>query len=89
MLRTSRRRALGEVLRIQLEDGRSFTASPRHPTANGRLLGQLRIGDRLSGSRVAEIASIPYRGFTYDLLPSGPTGDYFADGVLLGSTLSR
>jgi hypothetical protein len=26
-------------------------------------------------------------GATYDLLPSGPTGAYWADGVLLGSTL--
>jgi hypothetical protein len=26
-------------------------------------------------------------GGTYDLLPSGPTGTYWADGVLLGSTL--
>ena len=33
---------------------------------------------------------IPYAGgFTFDLLPSGPTGTYFANGVLLGSTLSR
>ena len=34
------------------------------------------------------MTAVPYRGFTYDLLPSGPTGEYIADGVLLGSTLS-
>jgi hypothetical protein len=32
---------------------------------------------------------IPYtNGSTYDLLPSGPTGTYFADGILLRSTLA-
>jgi hypothetical protein len=33
-------------------------------------------------------ALVPYTSATYDLLPSGPTGTYFADGVLLGSTLA-
>jgi hypothetical protein len=27
--------------------------------------------------------------FTFDLLPSGPSGLYWANGVLLGSTLRR
>jgi hypothetical protein len=26
---------------------------------------------------------------TYDILPSGPTGAYWADGVALGSTIPR
>ena len=26
-------------------------------------------------------------GFTYDLLPSGATGDYWVDGILVRSTL--
>ena len=53
-----------------------------------RLIGQLRVGLRLDGVRIDSISAVPYRGFTYDLLPSGPTGEYLADGVLLGSTLS-
>jgi len=89
VLRTRRRRASGPILRIVLADGRTVVVSPGHPTANGRLLGWLHVGDGLAGSRVSSVTSIPYRGFTYDLLPSGPTGDYLADGVLLGSTLSR
>jgi hypothetical protein len=44
---------------------------------------------RFDGSTVVSARRIAYRGgFTYDLLPSGPTGTYFANGVLLGSTLS-
>ena len=79
-----------EMVRLTLRDGRSVVASPGHPTADGRLLGDLRPGDHLDGSRVAGTVLVPYRGtFTYDLLPSGPTGSYFVDGVLLGSTLAQ
>jgi hypothetical protein len=79
-----------EVVRFRLADGRSVLVSPGHPTSDGRLVGELRVGDRLDGSRVVGADRVPYSGrFTYDLLPSGPTGTYFANGVLLGSTLAR
>lgn len=77
-----------EVVRVQLVDGRTVVASPGHPTADGRTVGQLAAGDSIGGSTVAAVTLLPYAGFTYDLLPSGPTGSYFADGVLLGSTLA-
>jgi hypothetical protein len=78
-----------QVVRVTLADGRSVVASPGHPTADGRPLGSLRQGDTLDGSRVVVVTMLRYTGpATYDLLPSGPTGTYFADGVLLGSTLS-
>jgi len=39
---------------------------------------------------VAGAERTPYRsGTTFDLLPSGPTGTYWADGIPLGSTLRR
>jgi hypothetical protein len=75
------------VLRITLVDGRVVEASPGHPTADGHHVGDLRTGDLLDGSPISAIASIPYTGDTWDLLPAGPTGDYWANGVLLGSTL--
>jgi len=78
-----------QVLAITLADGRSITASPGHPTADGRHLGQLQPGDVLDGARIVAVVAAPYSGFTYDLLPGGVTGAYWADGVLLGSTLLR
>jgi hypothetical protein len=79
-----------EVVRLRLANGKTAFASPGHPTPDGRLVGELGIGDRLDGSTVVSARLIPYVGrFTYDLLPSGPTGTYFANGVLLGSTLAR
>lgn len=77
-----------EVLRLALADGRAVTASPGHPTADGRALGDLEAGDSYDGSFVVTVTLIPYRGATWDLLPSGPSGTYFANGVPLGSTLS-
>jgi Hint domain-containing protein len=90
VLRTGHMQApLGhEVIRLTLADGRTVTVSPGHPTADGRTIGQLRPGDAFDGSRVVASTPIGYSGSaTYDLLPSGPTGTYFAGGLLLGSTL--
>jgi len=90
VLRTGHMQApLGhEVIRLTLADGRTVTLSPGHPTADGRTTGQLRPGDAFDGSRVVASTPIGYSGSaTYDLLPSGPTGTYFANSVLLASTL--
>src|SRR5439155_19444314 len=77
-----------EVVRLSLLDGRKVVASPGHPTADGRRVGDLRPGESFDGSRVVAAVLIPYAGaVTFDLLPSGPTGTYFANGILLGSTL--
>jgi hypothetical protein len=77
-----------EVVRLRLADGRTVVVSPGHPTADGRTVGDLAPGDRYDGSVVASAALLPYTGArTFDLLPSGPTGTYLADGILLGSTL--
>jgi hypothetical protein len=79
---------LFQVVRITLNDGRVVTASPGHPTADRRALGDYRVGDILDGGVVLAVERITYHdGATYDLLPSGATGLYWANGVLLGSTL--
>lgn len=77
------------VVRLVLVDGRSLRASPAHRLADGRMLGAISPGDLVDGSVVVSAESEPYAGgATFDLLPSGPTGTYWADGVLLASTLS-
>ena len=79
-----------QVIRIRLSDGREFRASPRHPTSAGQELGSIHLNDVLDGARVIAIERLPYDGIvTYDLLPSGNTGFYWANGVLLGSTLEK
>ena len=76
------------VVRLVLADGREVTASPGHPLADGRPLGELRAGNVLDGSIVVAAELVAYSGArTYDLAVSGPSGIYFVDGIPLGSTL--
>lgn len=77
------------VVRLELADGRVVRASPGHPLVDGRSLGSLRAGDLVDGSTVAAATVESYEaGFTYDIIASGPTGAYLADGVPLASTLT-
>lgn len=76
------------MVRLTLRDGRVVLASPGHPTADGLPIHTLRAGDWIDGSVIVLVELVPYAGSaTYDLLPAGDTNVYWADGVLLGSTL--
>jgi hypothetical protein len=77
-----------ELVHVVLSDGREVSASPGHPTADGRTFGQLLHGSSLDGATIVKLELLSSdQPFTYDLLPSGTTGQYWADGVLIGSTL--
>jgi hypothetical protein len=44
----------------------------------------------VDGAVVVRADRVPYgSGTTFDLLPSGPTGRYWAEGIPLASTLGR
>jgi hypothetical protein len=75
-------------LRLVLDDGRTVTASSGHPTAEGRQLADYAVGDLLDGAVVVESALVPCgTARTFDLLPAGATGLYWANGIPLRSTL--
>jgi hypothetical protein len=77
------------MILILLDDGRELKASPGHPTANALRLGDLQIGNSLDGARILHIEYVPYHGrYTYDILPSGSTGFYWANEILIASTLA-
>ncbi len=76
------------IVRLTLDDGRLVLVSAGHPTADGRRVGDLAPGDVLDGARIASADRVAYNGgATYDILPGGATGAYWANGVPLGSTL--
>jgi Hint domain-containing protein len=78
------------VARIELADGRALTVSPEHPVVDARVVQQLRVGEPYDGSSVVKLELVRYTGArTYDLLPSGPTGVYWADDIPLRSTIDR
>ncbi len=76
------------MIHIVLDDGSELFVSPGHPTADGRTAGELSAGDSLNGGRVLNAQRITYqKNYTYDILPSGETGLYWANGILMASTL--
>lgn len=79
-----------KIVHLVFDDGRELSVSPGHLTIDGRRVDDLTQGDLYDGATVVSAQSVPYdESATYDVLPSGETGFYWANGVLLGSTLSR
>jgi len=77
------------MIHLVLDDGRELFAAAGRPLSDGRLLGALSAGDRVDGGRVIKADRVVYKeAATYDILPSGDTGLYWANGVLLKSTLT-
>jgi hypothetical protein len=77
------------VVKIILEDGRTVSASPGHPSAAEKAIGDYKVGDILDGSLVVATGLVTYsEGSTYDILPDGGTGLYWANGILLLSTVA-
>ena len=78
-----------QVVNITLSDDRNVNVSPNHPSAEGKALASYQVGDMLDGASVVSLDYVPYSGKTYDILPAGGSGLYFANGILLKSTLVR
>jgi hypothetical protein len=77
-----------KIIKVELNDGRTLTASPEHPTAGGIAVVEYKAGDELDGAQIISSNFITYESSrTYDILPSGTTGLYWANGILLKSTL--
>lgn len=78
------------MIHVTLNDGREVWVSAGHPTADGRTFADLHLGDSLDGALIAGLEQVQYtETHTFDILPSGETGFYWANGVLVGSTLHR
>jgi hypothetical protein len=76
------------VVHISLDDGREVRVSPGHPTADGRDVSALKVGSQYDGARIVRAELEIYsHAETFDLLPAGDTGFYWANGILLASTL--
>ena len=79
-----------KILFVLLNDGRQLEVSPEHPTADGRKFKDLKLGDGIDGRIVVETKLKPYTyKYTYDILPDSETGNYYANGILIGSTLKN
>jgi Hint domain len=82
--------ATHQMVHLKLADGRELWASPGHLTSDGRSLGDLAVGGLLDGARIETAERVLYgQPATYDLLPDSATGFYWANGILIGSTLKK
>ena len=79
-----------KVSHLVLSDGRELYVSPGHPAVNGKAVGKLAVGEEYDGATVIKNDLVPYNySYTYDILPAGDTGFYWANGILVGSTLRK
>ncbi|MFA6214963.1 MAG: Hint domain-containing protein [Patescibacteria group bacterium] len=77
-----------KVIHLVLNDKREVWASFNHPTVNGLPIGSLKMGETYNGGQIIKTELILYWDTaTYDLLPNSDTGYYWANKILLGSTL--
>jgi hypothetical protein len=77
-----------QMVHLMLDDGRELFVSPGHPTIDGRTISDLVSRDLYEGVSVISTKRVLYgESATYDILPSGDTGFYWANGILIGSTL--
>ena len=68
------------------QDGRQM----KHNLLNGRAIGNYQVSDAMDGALVIAMEHVTYNGGAiYDLLPTGSTGLYWANGILLKSTLTN
>jgi hypothetical protein len=78
------------IIHLVLSDKRELWVSPYHPLKNGMSVQKLRIGDYYDNAVVRKVDLINYDGTaTYDILPKGDTGFYWANNILMGSTLKK
>ena len=77
-----------KVVHLILADDRELFVSPGHKLADGRAVGAILEGDVVDGAMViSAVLTLYNEPYTYDILPEGPTGMYWAGGILLQSTL--
>jgi hypothetical protein len=76
------------MVHLSFSDGRELWVSPGHPTADGQQVEQLISGGGYDGAVIQSTRLERYAGGrTFDLLVAGDTGFYWANGILLASTL--
>ena len=77
-----------KMVHLILNNGNELFVSQGHPTADGRTFGDIKSGDVIDNSYVKSVELVLYdQKYTYDILPSSATGFYWANGILVGSTL--
>ena len=79
-----------KIVHLVLSDKREVWISPFHPLATKNTIEKLRVGNYYDNAKVLKADLIMYgHDTTYDLLPKSATGYYWANDILMGSTLKK
>lgn len=77
-----------QMIHLVLRDGRNLFVSPGHPTTTNITIADLKVGEIYDNAVITSMKYVSYSDTkTYDILPAGDTGNYFANSILVGSTL--
>lgn len=77
-----------QVLDIKLKDKRSISAVHKHPDGSYKALLFYKVGDSLDGSEILKLERRRIEGDSlWDILPEGLMATYWANGVLLTSSM--
>lgn len=78
------------VVLVEFTDGSVLVGSHKHPLADGRVLGELAIGDMVESQKVADCRISSARVCVmHDILPDSETGEYLANGLWVKSMLKE
>jgi hypothetical protein len=78
------------MLQLVLSDGRELVAAGAHPGVTGTYLRELQPGQPYDDATVVAASWVTSTApATFDILPGGPTGTYWANDILIGSTLKQ
>lgn len=77
-----------KLWRVTFSDAIYLEGTANHLTADGKRFGNLMIGDYVDGRQVIEKNLVPYPyKYVYDILPDSKSASYYANGILVKSTL--
>ena len=79
------------VVNIELDNKIILEALPDHPLGPSKYkFRDLRTGHEIDGHKIVSIKLVPYKHkYIYDILPQSRTGTYYANDVLIGSSLRK
>ena len=81
--------SLHKMVYLNFSNGNDLIASPDHPATRAKKIRELFPSEAYDQTKINSVSLINYdHSHTYDILPDGDTGYYWANNILIGSTLT-
>lgn len=81
--------SLHKMVYLNFNNGSDLIVSPDHPATGTQKIRELFPDETYDQTKISSVSLIDYdHNHTYDILPDGDTGYYWANNILIGSTLT-